>query len=73
MAVGFDRRRDNALGEEGETEAVFNRPLGEEDGSWMILSLLTNTPCLSLHLKYWTPFTVPLCLPICIQWRHVAL
>ncbi len=27
-------------------------------------SALTNTPCLSLHLKYLTPFTVPLCLPV---------
>lgn len=29
----------------------------------MILSGLTKTPCLSLHLKYFTPLTVPLCLP----------
>ena len=35
---------------------------GEED--WMvILSLRTNMPCLSLHLKYFTPLTVPLFLP----------
>ena len=35
---------------------------GEE--AWMvILSLRTNMPCLSLHLKYFTPLTVPLFLP----------
>ena len=62
MAVGLERRRDDAEGEEGE-EPGFNLAPGEEDGSCMILSRLTNTPCLSLHLKYWTPLTVPLCLP----------
>ena len=62
MAVGLERRRDDAEGEEGE-EPGFNLAPGEEDGSCMILSRLTNTPCLSLHLKYWRPLTVPLCLP----------
>ena len=62
MAVGLERRRDDAEGEEG-VEPGFNLAAGEDDGSCMILSLLTNTPCLSLHLKYWTPLTVPLCLP----------
>jgi len=35
---------------------------GEEDWA-VILSLRTNMPCLSLHLKYFTPLTVPLFLP----------
>jgi len=35
---------------------------GEED--WrVIMSLRTNMPCLSLHLKYFTPLTTPLFLP----------
>ncbi len=40
---------------------VVGEPLG---GLRSIFSGLTNTPCLSLHLKYLTPFTVPLCLPV---------
>ena len=48
------------------------RGLGEDvleelDGLWISFSFLTNTPCLSLHLKYFTPFTVPLCLPMYIH------
>ena len=35
---------------------------GEEDWT-VILSLRTNIPCLSLHLKYFTPLTTPLFLP----------
>ena len=66
MEAGLDRRRDDAEGEEeGDMIDCFKRAaLGEaEEGSWMILSRLTNTPCFSLHLKYNVPLTEPLCLP----------
>ncbi len=40
---------------------------------WRILLALTNCPCLSLHLKYLTPFTVPLCLPARRDNSHVMI
>ena len=54
IAAGLERRRKDAEGEEGVEELLgFNRVdgEGEVEGSWMILSRLTKTPCFSLHLK----------------------
>ena len=39
-------------------------------GSLIILSWWTNIPCLSLHLKYFTPFTVPSCFPNKVIYAH---
>jgi len=44
----------------GRLDGLFRA--GEEDWT-VILSLRTNMPCLSLHLKYFTPLTTPLFLP----------
>ena len=44
-------------------ERLDTRLAAGEEVWTVILSLRTNIPCLSLHLKYFTPLTVPLFLP----------
>lgn len=67
-SCGFEvtlRFEDKGLGGLPLDIALLVNDPGELPGWCMILSLLTKTPCFSLHLKYLTPFTVPLCFPAC--------